>query len=158
VLSCKSQETKGDGSKEMRMFSSNCFKAVRYTTLQILSYTHNSFFGPPFAFLCLISDEPDEVEFVKKALAEHLDLDPQVTLGVLCDQIVPMGEAADEEEQNIRDRLRALVISFLTGRAKRAIVERHASKPGSEAEQVLVGGLTLVSRFRKSSSSFVLHA
>jgi hypothetical protein len=99
-------------------------------------------------------DEPDEVEFVKKALAEHLDLDPQVTLGVLCDQVVPADEPMDEEEQEIRDRLRSLVIAFLTGRAKRAIVDRHTSKPGNEAEQVLVGGLLTVRRSYFTASMF----
>lgn len=77
---------------------------------------------------------------MKKALTEHLDMDPRITLGVLCDQIVPPQEPTDEEEQAIRDRLRSLVLAFLTGEAKRAIVERHAV-PGSSAESVLVQGL-----------------
>lgn len=81
---------------------------------------------------------------VKKALTEHLDMDPRVTLGVLCDQIIPPEEPMDEEEQAIRDRLRSLVLSFLTGEAKRAIVERHAV-PGSTAEDVLVSCLLEVS-------------
>ncbi|TFK74260.1 hypothetical protein BDN72DRAFT_760050 [Pluteus cervinus] len=88
----------------------------------------------------LQSDEPDEVVIVKKALCEHLDMDPKVTLGVLCDQVIPPSGTVDEEEQAIRDRLRALVIAFLTGEAKRAIVERHAT-PGSGAEEVLTRGL-----------------
>jgi hypothetical protein len=101
--------------------------------------------------ICL--DEPDEVIVVKKALTEHLDMDPRVTLGVLCDEIVPREEPMDEEEHAIRDRLRSLVLSFLTGEAKRAIVERHAL-PGSAAEEVLVTCLLEVSheisvRFRK---------
>lgn len=67
-------------------------------------------------------------------------MDPRVTLGVLCDQIAPPDEPMDEEEQGIRDRLRSLVLSFLTGEAKRAIVERHAL-PGSGAEEVLVNSV-----------------
>jgi len=70
-------------------------------------------------------------------------MDPPVTLGVLCDQIMPPDEPMDEEEQYIRDRLRSLVIHFLTGEAKRTIV-RHASRPGSEAEEVLVHELLAV--------------
>lgn len=53
-------------------------------------------------------------------------MDPKVTLGVLCDQFAPLSTDADEDEQVMRDRLRSLVIAFLTGEAKRAIVERHA--------------------------------
>lgn len=71
-------------------------------------------------------------------------MDPAVTLGVLCDQIVPPDEPIDDEEQVIRDRLRLLVLSFITGDAKRAIVERHTSSPGSAAEEVLVSGLLKV--------------
>ncbi|KAI8992938.1 hypothetical protein BD414DRAFT_514013 [Trametes punicea] len=89
----------------------------------------------------LQSDEPEEVTFVKRALTQHLDMDPSVTLGVLCDQIVPPDEPLDEEEQSIRDRLRSLVIAFLAGEARRSLVERHASTPGSPAEEVLVSGL-----------------
>ncbi|KAJ6616684.1 hypothetical protein B0H10DRAFT_2036577 [Mycena sp. CBHHK59/15] len=89
----------------------------------------------------LQSDEPDEVVVVKQALIAHLDLEPRVTLGVLCDQVMPAVEAtADAEELYMRDRLRALVLAFLNGEAKRAIVERHAL-PDSDAEHVLVNGL-----------------
>ncbi|KAH9949030.1 hypothetical protein B0H21DRAFT_689040 [Amylocystis lapponica] len=89
----------------------------------------------------LQSDEPDEVIFVKRALTQHLDMDPAVTLGVLCDQIVPSDELMDEEERAIRDRLRSLVLAFITDDAKRAIVERHTKSAGSPAEEVLTSGL-----------------
>ncbi|OSD04110.1 hypothetical protein PYCCODRAFT_1364979 [Trametes coccinea BRFM310] len=89
----------------------------------------------------LQSDEPEEVTFVKRALMQHLDMDPTVTLGVLCDQVVPSDEPLDEEEQSIRDRLRSLVLAFLAGEAKRSLVERHASIVGSPSEEVLVSGL-----------------
>ncbi|KAI0948946.1 hypothetical protein AcW1_008681 [Taiwanofungus camphoratus] len=89
----------------------------------------------------LQSDEPEEVMFVKRALAQHLDMDPTVTLGVLCDQVVPSDEPLDDEEQSIRDRLRSLVLAFVTGEAKRAIVERHTSTPGGPADEALVSGL-----------------
>ncbi|PCH35985.1 hypothetical protein WOLCODRAFT_108007 [Wolfiporia cocos MD-104 SS10] len=88
----------------------------------------------------LQSDEPEEVPVIKRALSQHLDMDPAVTLGVLCDQVVPSDEPMDEEEQAIRNRLRSLVLSFVTGEAKRSIVERHAV-PGSQAEETLVGGM-----------------
>lgn len=74
---------------------------------------------------------------MKKALVEHLDMDPRATLSVLCDQLAPPEEDMDEEEQTTRDRLRNLVLLFLTGEAKRAIVERHAL-PGSDVENMLL--------------------
>ncbi|KAJ7354533.1 hypothetical protein DFH08DRAFT_855179 [Mycena albidolilacea] len=89
----------------------------------------------------LQSDEPDEVTVVKQALIAHLDFDPRVTLGVLCDQILPAEESmVDPDELYMRDRLRTLVLAFLTGEAKEAIVERH-TVPGSDGEDVLVEGL-----------------
>ncbi|KAJ7502500.1 apoptosis inhibitory protein 5-domain-containing protein [Mycena galericulata] len=89
----------------------------------------------------LQSDEPDEVVVVKQALIAHLNLDPRVTLGVLCDQIMPAVDATvDPDELYMRDRLRTLVLAFLTDEAKQVIVEKHAV-PGSDAESVLVDGL-----------------
>ncbi|KAJ7213028.1 hypothetical protein GGX14DRAFT_446084 [Mycena pura] len=86
----------------------------------------------------LQSDEPDEVDVVKQALLAHLDLDARVTLSVLCDQIMPAAEGTtDPDELFMRDRLRTLVLAFLTGEAKRPIVDRHAL-PNSEAEAVLI--------------------
>ena len=70
-------------------------------------------------------------------------MDAPVTLSVLCDQILQPDEPMDEEEQQIRDRSRSLVMTFLTGDIKSHIVERHA-KPGTNAEQVLVSQLLLV--------------
>lgn len=72
-------------------------------------------------------------------------MDPPVTIGVLCDQIIQPDEPMDEEEQFMRDKSRSLVISFLTGEARRAIVDRHASRPGGEAEEVLISQLLMVS-------------
>ncbi|KAF7376656.1 ArAE-2 domain-containing protein [Mycena sanguinolenta] len=89
----------------------------------------------------LQSDEPDEVIVVKQALIEHLDLDPRVTLGVLCDQLLPAETSmVDPDELYMRDRLRTLVLAFLTGEAKEAILERHAL-PKSEGEGVLIEGI-----------------
>lgn len=88
-------------------------------------------------------DEPEEVEVVEQQLTEHLDMDARVTLGVLCDQIVPVEEAVDNEDQAIRDRLRSLVLNFMVGRAKRAIVERHADT----ADSVFSEGLMKVRRY-----------
>jgi hypothetical protein len=92
-----------------------------------------------------LTDEPDEVQIIKKSLNEHLDMDPRVTIGVLCDQIIPPDDLMDDEEQSIRDRLRSLVLAFLLGEAKRAIVSRHANRRGSDEEQALGNGLLMVS-------------
>ncbi|TBU48665.1 hypothetical protein BD309DRAFT_1041531 [Dichomitus squalens] len=89
----------------------------------------------------LQSDEPEEVTVVKRALTQHLDMDPVITIGVLCDQIVPPDEPLDEEEQVIRDRLRSLVLAFLAGEAKRPLIDRHANTLGTPAEEALVSGL-----------------
>lgn len=91
-------------------------------------------------------DEPEEVTFVKRALTQHLDMDPVVTLGVLCDQVVPLDEPVDEEELAIRDRIRSLVLAFLAGEAKRPLIDRHANCLDSPAEEVLVSGLFKVRR------------
>lgn len=75
-------------------------------------------------------------------------MDPAVTLGVICDQIVPPDEPLDEEELAIRERLGSLVLAFLAGEAKRPLVERHANVVGSPGERVLVPGLFKVRRAR----------
>ncbi|KAG0707033.1 hypothetical protein DFH29DRAFT_898065 [Suillus ampliporus] len=89
----------------------------------------------------LQSDEPEEVVVVKTALCDHLDMDPGVTLGVLCDQIIPPEDPIDEEEQHIRDRLRSLVIAFLKVDAAEAIIQKHTKTPGTDTEKVFVGQL-----------------
>ncbi|KAG9316828.1 apoptosis inhibitory protein 5-domain-containing protein [Chiua virens] len=90
----------------------------------------------------LQSDEPEEVAVVKAALLEHLDMDPPITLGVLCDQIVPPGENPDDDERQTRERLRSLVLSFLATDAMSAI-QKYTDPPGSEAEHILVAQLIL---------------
>ncbi|KAG1751281.1 uncharacterized protein EDB91DRAFT_1104437 [Suillus paluster] len=89
----------------------------------------------------LQSDEPEEVVVVKTALCDHLDMDPSVTLGVLCDQIIPPEDPMDEEEQQIRDRLRSLVIAFLKVDAVEAIIRKYTKTPGTDTENVFVSQL-----------------
>lgn len=90
-------------------------------------------------------EEADEVVVVKQALVEHLDMDSKITIGVLCDQIIPRDDPLDEEEISIRERLRSLVLAFMAGEAKQAICERH-SIPGGSGESVLYEGLFMVCR------------
>ncbi|KAK7692179.1 hypothetical protein QCA50_003802 [Cerrena zonata] len=88
----------------------------------------------------LQSDDTNEVDVVKRALTEHLDLDPTTTLGVLCDQILLPEDPTDDEEQIMRERLRSLVLVYLSEDAKRGIIERHANSQ-NPAEDVLVSSL-----------------
>ncbi|KAJ3851068.1 hypothetical protein EV368DRAFT_83898 [Lentinula lateritia] len=88
----------------------------------------------------LQSDDPNEVTMVRKALVDHLQLDSRVTLGVLCDQVVPPDDLADPEELAMRNSLRTLVLSFVIGELKKGQLIRYMA-PGSEAEDTLVNGL-----------------
>lgn len=122
-----------------------------------------------YVFLCDYTtshtDEANEVNVVRKALIEHLHMDARVTLGVLCDQIVPAQttstsarpgittsrvdseqepaeEDYTEEDLSIRDNLRTLVLAFIVGELRKGTggLGRYMP-PGSEAESVLVDGL-----------------
>ncbi|KAJ4494450.1 hypothetical protein C8R41DRAFT_305982 [Lentinula lateritia] len=88
----------------------------------------------------LQSDDPNEVAMVRKALVDHLQFDSRVTLGVLCDQVVPPDDLADPEELAMRNSLRTLVLSFVIGELKKGQLIRYMA-PGSEAEDTLVNGL-----------------
>lgn len=120
------------------MYWSSCCRAVS-SHFQACPHTFES-------YKTWVLDDPLEVSVVKTSLLKHLELDPVVTISVLCDQLLPPiyppDEPIDVEEQVIRDRLRSLVLSFLTGEAKRSIINIKA-----ESEKVLVGGLLKVSSF-----------
>lgn len=89
---------------------------------------------------------------VKKALVEHLKMDPKATIGVLCDQLASQDDTIDDEELSIRTRLRSLVLAFMTGEAKRSICGHHTS-PGGTGESTLYEGLFAVRT--KSQSDYV---
>jgi len=80
---------------------------------------------------------------VRKALVEHLQLDSRVTLGVFCDQVVLSDEPMDEEESQMRVRLRTLVLDFVANEVKKD-QWRKLAIPGSDAEEVLIAGLMQV--------------
>ncbi|KAL0575802.1 hypothetical protein V5O48_006180, partial [Marasmius crinis-equi] len=113
-----------------------------YTTLSSLSKVENKWVKRNADVLVqlLQSDEPNEVTVVRKALVEHLQMDARVTLGVFCDQIVPSDQQMDEEEIQMRERLRTLVVDFVANEVKKDQWKKIAA-PGSEAEGALVGGL-----------------
>ncbi len=120
-------------------------KWVKRNADVLLQLLQSGVYSLPLALIVphVAPDEPDEVTVVKQSLLEHLELDPRITLSVLCDQIMPLEASSDDEEKGIRDRLRVLVLSFLADEAKHAISRRVTS--GSEAEEVLVGELVAVS-------------
>lgn len=104
----------------------------------------------------LFEDEPNEVNVVRKALVEHLHMDPRVTLGVLCDQIIPPSEPADQEELAMRDSLRTLVLTFIAGELKKGNLVRYMP-PRSEAEDTLIDGLISVRPLSTSRYSLSPH-
>lgn len=82
-------------------------------------------------------DEPEEVQVVKNALLEHLEMDPKGTLGVLCDQLTSVDSDMDEDERAMRERLRYLVSAFLTDEALQPIARLSRTDPSLEADFLL---------------------
>ena len=105
---------------------------------------------PSFLLFPSFPDEPREVEVVKTALIQHLELDSKVTLGVLCDQIVPPDDPMEDEDRAIRERLRGLVIAFLAEDAREPLLTRLQSQgdKGAEQEQALINTLLKVMGIR----------
>jgi hypothetical protein len=103
---------------------------------------------PSAAPLYSSQDEPGEVAVVKTALIRHIELDSKVTLGVLCDQIVPPDDPVEEEDRAIRERLRGLVVAFLAEDARGPLLARLRSQgeSGAEQEQALIDTLLKVMR------------
>ncbi|EAU91640.2 hypothetical protein CC1G_09322 [Coprinopsis cinerea okayama7 len=85
----------------------------------------------------LQSDEPEEVVVVKKALVNHVKMGPEVTLGVLCDQLSTVEEGLDEEEKAIRERLRKLVCNFLQ-EDMGSLIESDGTNQGDDLEEVIL--------------------
>ena len=85
--------------------------------------------------LSYVADEPEEVAVVKTALIQHLEFDSKVTLGVLCDQIVPLDDPMEDEDKTIRERLRALVVAFLAEDARQPLLAQLQRQGRGSAEQ-----------------------
>ena len=81
-------------------------------------------------------------------LVKHLDMNPTVTLNVLCDQVVPTEEDMNEEEQAVRDHLRSLVIEFMKGRAKQNIIRHSTAEPADPIVNLLFDRVVAVSTQR----------
>ena len=83
---------------------------------------------------------------VKRALQEHVDIDPSNTLRMLCDQCSFDAEKVeDDDERALRLRLRNLVIGFLSEKFRGCIA---CVVKDPEVERVLICGLVPVSRPR----------
>ena len=81
------------------MFWSSCFSAVSTNpTLRIVvRHSHVE-----------ESDDPEEIVHIQQGLEQHLEIEPSVTLSVLCDQL-----SWAEDDQGNREQLRTLVLKFL---------------------------------------------
>lgn len=98
------------------------------------------------------ADEPEEVAVVKTALIQHLEFDSKVTLGVLCDQIVPPDDPMEDEDKTIRERLCALVVAFLAEDARQPLLSQ-LQRPGrgaAEQEEALIDTLIKVRSARST--------
>ena len=153
MLSRRFRENSGSGLRGTRTCSFSCSKAVSIFSCRdrrVESSASSARIRCRLLVLTvLVADEPDEVKVVKRALLAHLDMDPRITLGVFCDQILPPPENLDSEEKYLRDRLRALVLSFLAEDAKEAITKNLANhtQGARDAERVLMDGLNAVGAF-----------
>lgn len=108
----------------------------------------------------LQSDEPEEVAVVKTALIQHLEFDSKVTLGVLCDQIVPPDDSMEDEDKTIRERLRALVVAFLAEDARQPLLAQvqGQGRRATEQEDVLIDTLVkAVSKFCAADAAKIIQ-
>ena len=118
------------------MFSCSYYRAVSpYMVEKSRVLIHQLLCAPPFILPPFTTDEPREVAVVKTALIQHLELDSKVTLGVLCDQIVPPDDPVEDEDKLIRERLRRLVIAFLAEEAREPLLSRLRNQGDSGVEQ-----------------------
>lgn len=126
------------------MCSYSCFRAV--SSFCPIPMEEHFRICPAFPF----SDEPGEVMVVKNALIQHLEFDSKVTLGVLCDQIVPPDDPMEEEDRVIRERLRGLVVAFLAEDAREPLLARlrNQGDSGAEQERALIDTLLKVAFFQ----------
>ena len=89
-----------------------------------------------------VADDEQEVVVVKRALQEHVDLDPSGTIDVLCSQCAFDPSSLDEEERVLRERIRVLIVNFLSEKFRTCIVRAVEKR---EVEDALLAGLKVVS-------------
>ncbi|KAH9025303.1 hypothetical protein EDB85DRAFT_2149890 [Lactarius pseudohatsudake] len=97
------------------------------------------------------ADEPEEVVVIKVVLIQHLELNSKVTLGVLCDQIVPLEDPMEDEDKTIRELLEALVVAFLAQDTRKPLAQLQGQRRGpAKQEGTLID--TLIKAVSKSSA------
>jgi hypothetical protein len=108
----------------------------------------------------LPADEPEEVAVVKTALIQHLEFDSKVTLGVLCDQIVPPDDPMEDEDRTIRERLRALVVAFLAEDARQPLLSQlqRQGRRAADQEDSLIDTLIKVRSTRSPNPWTLTHS
>lgn len=81
---------------------------------------------------------------IKRALQEHIDLDPRTTLKILCGQcILDTSDDVNNEDKLLRAKLRALVLQFLAEKFRVCISRAVQSE---ETESTLLKGMLEVRR------------
>ncbi|EJD02576.1 uncharacterized protein FOMMEDRAFT_85772, partial [Fomitiporia mediterranea MF3/22] len=94
-----------------------------------------------------------ELTAIKRALQEHIDLDPRSTLRVLCDQCSSdPGDIVDGEERMLRIRLRGLVLQFIAEKYRVCIARVVKER---QVEEILLNGMLGVNQ---SMSSLVTYS
>ena len=81
------------------------------------------------------TDDPEEIIHIRRGLEQHLGIDPNVTMSVLCDQL-----SWTEDEQGNREQLRTLVLEFLA-RSTRSLNNAITNS----SDRILVEGIVDVS-------------
>ena len=93
-------------------------------------------------------DDPEEIIHIRRGLEQHLGIDPNVTMSVLCDQL-----AWTEDEQGNREQLRTLVLEFLA-MSTRSLNDAIANS----SDRILVEGIIDVSSVPSASPfAFILQ-
>jgi hypothetical protein len=68
-----------------------------------------------------------------------MDFDAVATWGVFCDQICPQDEPMDDDDKEVREHIRRLLLSYLTSDARSHI--QRLVKQDNRNEEALVNGL-----------------
>ena len=81
----------------------------------------------------LLPDAPGEVAVVMTALIQHLELDSEVILSILCHQIIHPGDPMKDGDRAIRERPHGLVVAFLAEDAREPLLAQLRSQDDSDA-------------------------
>ena len=111
-------------------------------TVHAYTHTHTHAHAHAHTHILILTDDTRELSVVKRALQEHIEIDPALALQVLCDQCRFDPSSLPSDEDKIwRQRLRGLVIRFL---AEKYSVCIAGVVQDVEVEKILVKGLVEV--------------